>query len=221
MTMDTALHWPEKKDLLGVPISATTYHEAVEAIIAAAKLRRPALVSAYAVHAVVTAARDPSSRANGGAPGMRSTTMACPLASEITTMWLTSGSILGLSIPVAIAIAILLVIVTISYRQTIFAYPNGGGAYIVARDNLGELMAQVAGAALLHHKRRRHITQGLADARTGLRQHHARLALALARLEGKGGLRRELRLGGPRLIEAMVGQQLPQPRARAIGIDGL
>ncbi len=65
------------------------------------------------------------------------------------TMWLTSGSILGLSIPVAIAIAILLVIVTISYRQTIFAYPNGGGAYIVARDNLGELMAQIAGAALL------------------------------------------------------------------------
>ncbi|MCA9913771.1 MAG: APC family permease, partial [Anaerolineae bacterium] len=40
-------------------------------------------------------------------------------------------------------------IVTISYRQTIYAYPNGGGAYIVARDNLGELPAQVAGAALL------------------------------------------------------------------------
>lgn len=56
---------------------------------------------------------------------------------------------LGLSIPIAIAIAILLVIVTISYRQTIYAYPNGGGAYIVARDNLGELPAQVAGAALL------------------------------------------------------------------------
>ncbi|NLF76171.1 MAG: APC family permease [Chloroflexi bacterium] len=56
---------------------------------------------------------------------------------------------LGLSIPIAIAIAILLVIVTISYRQTIYAYPNGGGAYIVARDNLGELPAQIAGAALL------------------------------------------------------------------------
>jgi amino acid transporter len=41
------------------------------------------------------------------------------------------------------------VIVTVSYRQTIYAYPNGGGAYIVARDNLGELPAQVAGAALL------------------------------------------------------------------------
>ncbi len=54
-----------------------------------------------------------------------------------------------LSLPIAAAIAVLLAIVTISYRQTIFAYPNGGGAYIVARDNLGELAAQVAGAALL------------------------------------------------------------------------
>jgi amino acid transporter len=59
------------------------------------------------------------------------------------------ASILGLSIPVAITIAVLLVIVTVSYRQTIFAYPNGGGAYIVARDNLGEVAAQIAGAALL------------------------------------------------------------------------
>src|SRR4051794_31670996 len=58
-------------------------------------------------------------------------------------------TIFGLSIPIAIAIAILLAIVTISYRQTIFAYPNGGGAYIVARDNLGEGIAQVAGCALL------------------------------------------------------------------------
>ena len=60
-----------------------------------------------------------------------------------------SMAYLGLSIPIAIAISALLVIVTISYRQTIYAYPNGGGAYIVARDNLGEVAAQVAGAALL------------------------------------------------------------------------
>jgi amino acid transporter len=60
-----------------------------------------------------------------------------------------SAVVLGLSIPIAIAIALLLVIVTLSYRQTIYAYPNGGGAYIVARDNLGELPAQIAGAALL------------------------------------------------------------------------
>jgi amino acid transporter len=64
-------------------------------------------------------------------------------------IWVAGGSILGMSIPIAIAIAVLLVIVTISYRQTIYAYPNGGGAYIVARDNLGEIPAQVAGAALL------------------------------------------------------------------------
>ncbi|MBE2271470.1 MAG: APC family permease [Anaerolinea sp.] len=63
--------------------------------------------------------------------------------------WAVSGNVLGISIPIAIAIAILLTIVTISYRQTIFAYPNGGGAYIVARDNLGETPAQIAGAALL------------------------------------------------------------------------
>lgn len=60
-----------------------------------------------------------------------------------------SAALFGLSIPLAIAISVLLIIVTISYRQTIYAYPNGGGAYIVARDNLGELPAQIAGAALL------------------------------------------------------------------------
>jgi len=51
--------------------------------------------------------------------------------------------------PIAGAIVILLLIVTISYEQTIHAYPDGGGAYIVARENLGQLAAQVAGAALL------------------------------------------------------------------------
>lgn len=51
--------------------------------------------------------------------------------------------------PISIAITILMAIVTISYEQTIHAYPGGGGAYIVARDNLGELPAQAAGAALL------------------------------------------------------------------------
>src|SRR5258707_160686 len=55
----------------------------------------------------------------------------------------------NISVPIALAICALLVIVTLSYRQTIHAYPNAGGAYIVARDNLGELPAQIAGAALL------------------------------------------------------------------------
>ncbi len=53
------------------------------------------------------------------------------------------------ALPLAIGIAILLVILTFSYEQTIHAYPGGGGAYIVARDNLGEFPAQTAGAALL------------------------------------------------------------------------
>ena len=51
--------------------------------------------------------------------------------------------------PISIAIVILMGIVTFSYEQTIHAYPGGGGAYIVARDNLGEIPALVAGAALL------------------------------------------------------------------------
>ncbi|MGI9036976.1 MAG: APC family permease, partial [Pyrinomonadaceae bacterium] len=52
-------------------------------------------------------------------------------------------------IPVSIAIAILLAIVTVSYRQTIHAYPTGGGAYIVAKENLGTTAGLTAGAALL------------------------------------------------------------------------
>ncbi len=55
----------------------------------------------------------------------------------------------GYLFPISLAIVTLLIIVTISYEQTIHAYPGGGGAYIVARDNLGELPAQTAGAALL------------------------------------------------------------------------
>ena len=51
--------------------------------------------------------------------------------------------------PISVAIVVLLVIVTLSYEQIIHAYPGGGGAYIVARDNLGEIPAQIAGAALL------------------------------------------------------------------------
>lgn len=50
---------------------------------------------------------------------------------------------------IAAIIVGMIVVLLISYRQTIFAYPNGAGAYIVARDNLGKGPAQVAGAALL------------------------------------------------------------------------
>lgn len=69
---------------------------------------------------------------------------------EILVILAAAGSLaMGYVFPISIAIVVLLAIVTISYEQTIHAYPGGGGAYIVARDNLGELPAQIAGASLL------------------------------------------------------------------------
>ena len=55
----------------------------------------------------------------------------------------------GYLMPISLLIVVLLAIVTISYRQTIRAYPNGGGSYIVAKANLGPLAGLVAAAALL------------------------------------------------------------------------
>src|SRR3954469_21041541 len=52
-------------------------------------------------------------------------------------------------VPLAVVVAILLTIVVISYRQTIYAYPSGGGSYVVSRENLGETPSLVAGASLL------------------------------------------------------------------------
>jgi len=55
----------------------------------------------------------------------------------------------GKVVPISIAISLLLVIVTLSYRQTIHAYPSGGGAFIVAKENLGTIAGLIAGASLL------------------------------------------------------------------------
>lgn len=68
---------------------------------------------------------------------------------EILLILILAGSgALGNAIPISLAIAALTVIVVTSYRQTIRAYPNGGGAYIVASENLGVLPGLTAGAAL-------------------------------------------------------------------------
>ncbi len=56
---------------------------------------------------------------------------------------------LGYAVPIGVAICVLIAVVASSYRQTILAYPQGGGAYIVTKDNLGTLPSLVAGAALL------------------------------------------------------------------------
>ncbi|MGE3269165.1 MAG: APC family permease [Chloroflexota bacterium] len=72
-------------------------------------------------------------------------------ATEEILRILVLGGALGLAftLPVAAAIGILLAIVVISYRQTIKAYPNGGGSYIVSKDNLGNIPALVAASSLL------------------------------------------------------------------------
>ncbi len=55
----------------------------------------------------------------------------------------------GFLTPIAILVAVLLVVVANSYRQTIHAYPDGGGAYVVSRENLGEVPSLIAGGSLL------------------------------------------------------------------------
>ncbi len=52
-------------------------------------------------------------------------------------------------VPISLVVCALLAVVIFSYRQTIYAYPNGGGSYVVSRENLGTLPSLVAGASLL------------------------------------------------------------------------
>ncbi|MDW8402982.1 APC family permease [Chloroflexus sp.] len=67
----------------------------------------------------------------------------------LAVLLLAGATALKLALPISGVIVGLLIVVGFSYRQTIHAYPNGGGAYIVARDNLGEWPSLVAAAALL------------------------------------------------------------------------
>ena len=69
---------------------------------------------------------------------------------EILRVLLVGGvAALSLVTPIGIIIAVTLAIVVFSYRQTIYAYPSGGGAYIVAKENLGTIPSLVAAASLL------------------------------------------------------------------------
>ena len=67
----------------------------------------------------------------------------------LITLVAAGSGYLGLTLPISFAIVLLLAIVATSYRQTIPAYPNGGGSYIVAKDNLGVLPGLVAAASLM------------------------------------------------------------------------
>jgi amino acid transporter len=67
----------------------------------------------------------------------------------VRTLVLAGAAALSLATPIGFVIAGLLLVVVFSYRQTIHAYPSGGGAYVVARENLGDLAGLIAAAALL------------------------------------------------------------------------
>jgi amino acid transporter len=110
-----------------------------------------------------------------------------------------SSLALGLDalIPIAIAVAVLLAVVVTSYRQTIFAYPGGGGSYVVSRENLGENPSLVAGASILVDYILTvavSISAGVAaiisiPALHGLQTHRVELGLALILLISVGNLR--------------------------------
>ena len=69
---------------------------------------------------------------------------------EMLLVLVTAGAAaVSLSLPLALGIVLLLLMLVVSYRQVIAAYPKGGGAYMVSRDNLGTPMAAVAASALL------------------------------------------------------------------------
>ena len=69
---------------------------------------------------------------------------------EILLVLILAGTLaLSLAIPISVAIVLLLIILTVSYRQIIYAYPEGGGAYIVAKSNIGTWAGLVAAAALI------------------------------------------------------------------------
>ncbi|MGI8587057.1 MAG: APC family permease [Chloroflexia bacterium] len=110
-----------KRQLLGNPLTtAAASHERLNKIQALAVLSSDALSSvAYATQAVLG---------------------ALLIAGEGAFRW---------NIPVSIAIAVLIGIVVFSYRQTVAAYPKGGGSYIVAKANLGTLPGLVAAASLM------------------------------------------------------------------------
>ena len=110
-----------KRVLIGVPLATTqAEHERLTKVKALALLSSDAISSvAYATEAI------------------------------LINLVAAGSGYLGLTLPISLVIIGLLCIVTISYRQTIPAYPNGGGSYIVAKENLGTVPGLVAAAALM------------------------------------------------------------------------
>lgn len=115
------LWWRVQRQLLGAPIP--TELEAEERLT---KVKALAILSSDAL----------SSVAYGTEAVMR-------------TLILAGVAALSVTLPISLVIAFLMVVVATSYQQTVRAYPSGGGSYIVARENLGDLPGLTAAAALL------------------------------------------------------------------------
>jgi amino acid transporter len=98
-------------------------------------------------------------------------------------------------VPISLIVMAVLVILVISYRQTIFAYPSGGGSYIVSRENLGQTPSLVAGASLLVDYTLNVAvsiaagTAAITSAIVGLRGHEVGLAVGLLVLVTVANLR--------------------------------
>ena len=75
--------------------------------------------------------------------------MAYATQEVLLVLSLAGAAALSLTVPIAVAVATLLAIVIVSYRQIVRAYPGGGGAYVVAYENLGFTAGLTVGAALL------------------------------------------------------------------------
>jgi hypothetical protein len=110
-----------RRSLLGAPLNATA--------IATERMRKLVALPVLSADALSSVAYGPEAM--------------------LAVLVLAGSAGLGYSLPIAAAIALLMLAVGVSYRQTIRAYPHGGGSYIVASDNLGRLSGLAAAAGLL------------------------------------------------------------------------
>lgn len=76
---------------------------------------------------------------------------SCAYATEeaMLVLVVAGSSSLWIALPIALAVSLVLSMVAFSYRQTVYAYPHGGGSYNVSRENLGQMAGLVAASALL------------------------------------------------------------------------
>jgi len=168
---------------------------------------------------------------------------------EILRILIVAGaSALVLSIEISIAIAILLAVVSVSYRQVCRAYPSGGGAYAVARENLAPVFGLIAAAALLIDyvmtvavstasaiQQIQSVVPEAYDFRIGI----AFVSIALITVGNLRGLRESgnifavptylfaglalliVVIGASRIVQGTVTPLPPQPQAEALGTQAL